>query len=132
MKLKKNRLGRNSLYLIVISLLIIQFNNFALPGVAVDPVRTDIFVQVANDMINNNTGYPNLLVLDVRTPEDYNEAHLYNATLIPSTELAGRLSELASYNDTEIIVYCRTGVRSAIASDLLVTNNFTKIFNMLG
>ena len=132
MKFKKNRFSRNSLYLIVISLFILQFNNFASPSVAADPVRTDISVQVANDMINNNTGYPNLLVLDVRTPEEYNDSHLYNVTLIPSIELAGRLSELASYNDTEIIVYCMTGGRSAIASDLLVTNNFTKIYNMEG
>jgi len=132
MKSKKNRLSRNSLYLIVISLFILQFNNLASPSVAADPVRTDISVQVANDMINNNTGYPNLLVLDVRTPEEYNDSHLYNVTLIPSTELAGRLSELASYNDTEIIVYCMTGGRSEIASNLLVNNNFTKIYNMLG
>lgn len=132
MKCKKNRLSRNSLYLIVISLFILQFNNLASPGVAADPVRTDISVQVANNMINNNSGYPNLLVLDVRTIEEYNDAHLYNVTLIPTAELAGRLSELASYNDTEIIVYCMTGGRSLQASNLLVANNFSKIYNMLG
>ena len=132
MKFKKNRLGRNSLYLIVISLFILQFNNLASPSVAADPVRTDISVQVANDMINNNTGYPNLLVLDVRTPEEYNEKHLYNATLIPVDELGTRLNEIESYNDTEIIVYCRSGSRSLQASNLLVANNFSKIYNMLG
>jgi len=131
MKFKKNRLGRSSLYLIMISLLILQFSNFSLPSLAVDPIRTDISVQVANNMINNNTGYPNLLVLDVRTPEEYNEKHLYNATLIPVDELGSRLNEIESYNDTEIIVYCRTGVRSLQASNLLVTNNFSKIYNML-
>ena len=132
MRFKKNRLGRNSLYLILISLFILQFNIFASPGAAADPVRTDISVHVANDMINNNTAYPNLLVLDVRTVEEYNTNHLYNVTLIPSTELEGRLSELAPYNDTEIIVYCMTGGRSLIASNLLVANNFSKIYNMLG
>jgi rhodanese-related sulfurtransferase len=132
MKFKKNRLGRNSLYLIVISLFILQFSNLASPSVAADPVRTDISVQVANNMINNNTGYPNLLVLDVRSPEEYNEAHLYNATLIPVDELGSRLSEIESYNDTEIIVYCRSGSRSLQASNLLVANNFSKIYNMLG
>ncbi len=131
-KFKKNSRSRSTLYLIVISLLLIQFYNFASSGIAADPVRTDISVQVANGMINNNTAYPNLLVLDVRTVEEYNTNHLYNATLIPLAELEGRLSELASYNDTEIIVYCLTGGRSLQASNLLVTNNFTKIYNMEG
>ena len=131
-KLKKNRQGRSTLYLIMISLLLIQFYNFASSGIAADPVRTDISVQVANDMINNNTAYPDLLVLDVRTIEEYNAKHLYNATLIPLLGLEGRLAELAPYNDTEIIVYCRSGSRSLQASYILVANNFSKIYNMLG
>jgi len=131
-KFKKNRQSRSTLYLIVISLLLIQFYNFASSGIAADPVRTDISVHVANDMINNSTAYPDLFVLDVRTIEEFNTNHLYNATLIPLAELEGRLAEIASYNDTEIIVYCRSGSRSLQASNILVANNFTKIHNMLG
>jgi len=134
-KFKKNRKSRNTLYLIVISLLLIQFCNFASLGIAADPVRTDISVSVANDMINNNTAYPDLFILDVRTLDEFNTNHLYNATLIPLAELEGRLAELASYNDTEIIVYCKSGSRSEQASNILINNNyynFTKIYNMLG
>ena len=114
------------------SLLFIQLCIFASLGKAADPVRTDISVSVANSMINDTATYPDLLVLDVRTPEEYNDAHLYNATLIPVDELGSRLSEIESYNDTEIIVYCRSGSRSLQASNLLVANNFSKIYNMLG
>ncbi len=134
-KFKKNRKSRSTLYLIVISLLLIQFYNFASLGIAADPEITDISVHLANDMINNNTAYPDLLVLDVRTDAEYNTNHLHNATSIPLAELAGRLTELAPYNDTEIIVYCNTGVRSLEASEILVANNyynFTKVYNMLG
>jgi len=131
-KFKKNRQSRRTLYLIMISLLLIQFYNFASLGVGADPVRTDISVQVANDMINNNTAYPNLLILDVRTDVEYNARHLYNVTLIPVDELGSRLNEIESYNDTEIIVYCRSGSRSLQASNFLVTNNYTKVYNMLG
>jgi rhodanese-related sulfurtransferase len=83
-------------------------------------------------MINNNTGYPDLLILDVRSQVEYDTNHLFDAILIPDNEIAGRLDELAPYNDTEIVVYCRTGGRSLAASNILVTNNFSKIFNMLG
>ncbi|MHA2004770.1 MAG: rhodanese-like domain-containing protein [Candidatus Thorarchaeota archaeon] len=97
-----------------------------------NPIRTDISVHVANDMIHNNTGYPDLLVLDVREQWEYDINHLHDALLIPLGEIASRLDEIESYNETEIVVYCRTGNRSQIGSDLLVANNFTKVFNMLG
>ncbi|MHA2116977.1 MAG: rhodanese-like domain-containing protein, partial [Candidatus Thorarchaeota archaeon] len=96
------------------------------------PIRTDISVHVANDMINNNTDYPDLLVLDVRNQWEYDISHLHDSLLIPLGELESRLDEIQSYNETEIIVYCRTGVRSQEGSDILVANNFTMIFNMLG
>ncbi len=94
---------------------------------------TDITVQEAYDMINNNTAYPNLIILDVRDQSEYDENHLINVTFIPRLEIDSRISELLPYNDTEIIVYCRTGGRSAMASQNLAGNhNFKKIYNMLG
>ena len=131
-KFKKNRRNRSTLYLIVISLLFVQFNNFASSGIAADPEITHISVDVANDMINDNATYPDLLVLDVRDIEEFNTSHLHDAILIPRAELAGRLTELASYNDTEIIVYCRSGSRSLQASNILIDNNYTKVYNMIG
>ena len=131
-KFKSNGRSRSALYLIVFSLFSIQLYNLAPSGIAMDPVRTDISVSVANDMINNNTGYPDLFILDVRDVGEFNVSHLYNATLIPLSGLESRLNEIEAYNDTEIIVYCRSGVRSLQASNILVANNFTKIYNMLG
>ncbi len=91
----------------------------------------EISVHVAYNMINNNTLYPNLTVLDVRNQPEYNVNHICDAILIPLSELFSRLSELYSYNDTEIIVYCLSGGRSALGSQILVDNGFTKIYNML-
>ncbi len=94
---------------------------------------TDISAQEAYNMIQNDSLYPNLVILDVREQYEYDESHLYNATLIPRLEIDGRINELLPYNDTEIIVYCATGGRSAMASQNLDENHhFTKIFNMLG
>lgn len=92
-----------------------------------------ITVQTAYTMINNNTQYPNLLILDVREQNEYDESHLYNATLIPRLEIDARIDELIPYNGTEIIVYCRAGSRSLNASTNLADNHgFTEIYNMLG
>ncbi|UCC20101.1 MAG: rhodanese-like domain-containing protein [Promethearchaeota archaeon] len=113
---------------------------FFLPIISLIPVTnvraqsySDISVQIAYEMINNNTLYPNLVILDVREQWEYDENHLCNAHLIPLAQIDARISELESYKDTEIIVYCASGSRSAQASQNLADNhNFTKIYNMMG
>jgi rhodanese-related sulfurtransferase len=73
------------------------------------------------------------IVLDVRTPEEYSSetGHLKNAKLIPVQELESRLAELASSKSKTIVAYCRTGHRSAAASQILTKNGF-KVVNMEG
>ena len=88
---------------------------------------TDINVSEAKQTIETN---PNLVILDVRTQEEHNEGHIENAVLIPVSELESRLDELDSEKDT--LVYCRSGGRSATASQILVDNGFSSVYNMLG
>lgn len=91
----------------------------------------DISVDTAYNMITNGN-YPDLVVLDVRTQSEYDSGHINGAILIPHTELDERIEELAGHENHEIIVYCRTGVRSAIGSEILDFHNFTKVYNMMG
>ncbi len=127
MKLKKSIL----ILFLLVSLL--QFFSL-LPVIRVNAATyTNVTVQTAYGMVNNNTLYPDLVILDVREQFEYDVRHLYNATLLPLGEIDARISELQPYNETEILVYCRSGARSAQASQNLAGNhNFTKIFNMLG
>lgn len=91
----------------------------------------NINVQTAHVMISNKTQFPDLIILDVREQWEYDENHLCDSILVPLSEINARISELEPYKDTEIIVYCRSGSRSAQASQNLVDNhNFTKIYNM--
>lgn len=121
--------------LILLSIIGIFF--FTLVLIPIIPVKaasyTNLSVQSAYEMTTNHIQYPDLLILDVRETNEYAESHLYNATLIPLGQIDSRISELLPYNNSEILVYCRTGARSAQASQNLAGNhNFTKIFNMLG
>lgn len=70
------------------------------------------------------------VVLDVRTPEEFEEGHIPKATLIPLQELESRLGELDK--DETYLVVCRSGNRSAQASELLVQEGFKKVYNMTG
>jgi len=72
---------------------------------------------------------PSLVVLDVRTQSEYDSGHIRNSKLIPHTELEVRLDELKRTD--EILVYCRTGVRSSLASQNLSDNGFLHVHNML-
>jgi rhodanese-related sulfurtransferase len=69
-------------------------------------------------------------ILDVREPDEWNEAHISGATLVPLGELASRVNELPK--DQEIVVVCRSGNRSAQARDLLVNEGFTQVTSMAG
>ena len=74
---------------------------------ALSQTYTNISVHEASTMINNSALYPDLILLDVRNQDEYDSIHICDAILIPVAELESRISELTSYNDTEIIIYCR-------------------------
>lgn len=61
-------------------------------------------------------------VLDVRQPAEYAEAHVPGAVLIPLDELADRLDEVPAPADGPLVVICRSGARSAVASEFLRAN----------
>jgi parallel beta-helix repeat protein len=86
----------------------------------------DLTVSDAKTMIDST---PSLVILDVRTAEEYTSGHIQNAVNIPLAELEARLGELDS--TSQILVYCALGGRSATASQLLTDNGFLYVYNML-
>jgi rhodanese-related sulfurtransferase len=68
--------------------------------------------------------------LDVRTPEEWNEFHAPNSTLIPLDELENRLGEVP--RDQPVVVVCRSGNRSQQGRDLLLDAGFTQVASMEG
>ncbi len=69
-------------------------------------------------------------LLDVRTEEEYDSAHIEGTILIPVSELGNRTEELNKSG--KIVVYCRSGHRSAIASGILIEHGFEEVYNVLG
>lgn len=65
-----------------------------------------------------------VVLLDVRTPEEFAQEHIEGATLIPVQVLHENLAKLQSVKEKKIIVYCRSGSRSVSASRILVKNGF--------
>ena len=81
---------------------------------------------------------PSILLLDVRTPEEFNGkaevnyGKLKNAINIPIQQLQNRLGELKQYKNRQVIVYCSHSHRSPQASYLLTQNGFKQVTNMQG
>lgn len=91
-----------------------------------ETVHRVISGQEAKEMYDSDSA---AILLDVRNRDEYAAGHIDGSTLIPLPELEDRLSELSDKNAV-IIVYCRSGVRSAAAYSILSENGYTNIYDM--
>lgn len=72
------------------------------------------------------------LLLDVREPEEFDEAHAPGSVLIPLGQLQERIAELGEFKRSPVVVICRSGRRSAQAAGMLAKLGFTSLYNVQG
>lgn len=96
---------------------------------AIDGVRV-ISVDAASDLFENQP--EDLVVLDVRTPEEFQESRLADAVMIDFYEpdFADRIADLD--RDVPYLLYCRSGNRSAGARDIMEDLGFTDVSDIDG
>ena len=68
---------------------------------------------------------PSLLVIDVRSAEEYAAGHVPGAVNIPHDQVASRLAEIPK--DKEVVLYCRSGRRSGLAAETLEANGYKNL-----
>ena len=77
-----------------------------------------------------------IILLDVRTPEEYEEIHIENALLLPVQQLSQQsLANIGlgpEMKDKEILVYCRSGARSKTAYDIMTSLGYTNVKSIAG
>jgi rhodanese-related sulfurtransferase len=73
-----------------------------------------------------------LVILDVRTPEEFAEGHVPGAINISHDKLQDRIGELMSAKDKDIVLYCRSGRRTGLAADTLKAAGFEKLYHIEG
>ena len=94
-------------------------------GVAAASAVKDISSREASQLIGKNR---NIFVLDVRTPDEYRQAHLKNAVLIPINEMERRIREVPK--NRPVLVYCAVGSRSASAAGFLGSQGYREVYNI--
>ena len=67
------------------------------------------------------------IIIDARTGSEFAEGHIEGAILIPEYEIADRAEKELPNKDALILVYCRSGRRSKIASEELVKLGYTNV-----
>lgn len=92
---------------------------------------TTITQQTLLDKIASNSP---LLILDVRTPEEYAEGHVPNAINIPHTEIKQQVSQIAqaATEGKEIVIYCRSGRRAGYAEEVLQSSGIHSLQHLEG
>ena len=84
--------------------------------------------QEAYDMMTAD----DVIILDVRTQDEFDSGHIINAVLLPDYEVEEKAESVIPDKNQIILVYCRTGRRSANASKKLIEMGYTKIYDFGG
>ena len=71
------------------------------------------------------------ILIDVRSPQEYNEGHLDNSILLPEYEILKKIEDIIPNKNTRIILYCSSGTRSKKAQEELEKMGYKNIYNVL-
>jgi len=89
-----------------------------------EAVYMNITAQQAKEMMDGQEGY---IILDTRTQEEYDESHIPGALLIPHDEVKEKAEDELTDKNQLILVYCRSGRRSKLASEALAELGYTNV-----
>lgn len=73
-----------------------------------------------------------VIILDVRTPEEYAEGHIPKAVLLPDYDISKKAGDQFPDKAAKILVYCRSGRRSAASAKELVKLGYTAVYDFGG
>jgi len=95
--------------------------------------KTDIIIDIEADELAMDIPFDdNLLVLDVRKPNEFAEGHVKDAMNLPLAEMTDVAQIAQLEEDQHIYVHCGSGYRSVIAASLLKRQGYHNLRNVLG
>ncbi|WDV44978.1 rhodanese-like domain-containing protein [Clostridiaceae bacterium M8S5] len=118
MKKKYNVLMIALLVVIVMSAVIVQASGYQ-----------KITPQEGKHMLDSD---PSIKLLDVRNSWEYEQGHIPNSILLPMYQIEDEVETLIPDKDTKIIVYCRSGRRSKLSANKLISMGYTNVYDMGG
>ncbi|MCB9450078.1 MAG: rhodanese-like domain-containing protein [Anaerolineaceae bacterium] len=121
---------------VVVALVVVIVGAIALSNPAQTPVASQAGAPASQlispvaynqEFVTSDTAH---VLIDVRTPEEFASGHIHGAINIPVEVIGSRLSEVPQ--GEPIVLYCRSGNRSAQAASILVSAGYTGVYDLGG
>lgn len=139
----KNNMSKKKKLLSKIILVLLLFS-FTIPGLMKIPeifsnndtksVKKTILKAKINNILEHEAkllmSEEKSIIIDVRTPEENKEKRFKNSILMPIQNLENYIATLGQFKDHKLIIYCRIGNRSLVASQLFSHYGFNNIYNL--
>ena len=127
---------KKALSLLFAALLLLSFSACAASAATAEPTPTaqpaeyhKITAAEAKARLDSGD---DLILLDVRTQEEYDAGHIGGALLLPNETILDTQPDALPDLNAEILIYCRSGNRCAQAANLLVAMGYTNVYDFGG
>ena len=84
----------------------------------------------ANDFKKIIKEHKNVILLDVRSRQEYKEGHLNGSISIPSYDILKNVNNIIENKNAVIVVYCQHGTRSKKVAETLKKLGYTKVYTL--
>jgi rhodanese-related sulfurtransferase len=111
----------------ILAILVVGFLFYPRLMIILDKNIKNVTGPEAVELVQSNK---NMVILDVRTREEFNSGHIKGAKNIPVSELLEKAGELEQYRGKPLLVHCASGHRSAKAVRILSKKQFGPIYHM--
>ena len=119
---------------ILVIILICSFSHAQIktPAQILERINSKITWNNVEELKNKIDSEHQFVLIDVRTEEEYLAGHIENATWIPRGFLEFKIQKIICDPETEIIVYCKRGSRSALSAYTLMEMGYKNVLNLEG
>jgi rhodanese-related sulfurtransferase len=118
----------------IIAILIYSFTNAQIktPKQIVEKIKSEINLITVEDFESKLNFDQDFVLLDIRTEKEYLAGHIKNAVWLPRGFIEFKIQKLIDDPETEIILYCKRGSRSALTAYTLLKMGYKNVFNLEG
>ncbi|RKY94584.1 MAG: sulfurtransferase [Ignavibacteriae bacterium] len=119
---------------VLITFLICSFSQAQIktPAQILEQINTKITWNNVEELKNKMDSQHQFILVDVRTEKEYLAGHIENAIWVPRGFLEFKIQKIISDPETEIIVYCKRGSRSALSAYTLMEMGYKNVLNLEG
>ena len=119
---------------VLVAILICNFTQAQIktPGQIIGEVENKITRISVEDFKSKIESEDKFILLDVRTEKEYLAGHIKNAVWLPRGFIEFKIQKLVDDPETEIILYCKRGSRSALTAYTLLGMGYKNVLNLEG